>query len=232
MSRLIFSDTYIAVIPSYEETGVHKHSMLHVFVGDEILSLPPYGQGRIMVLEQNVEHERPQGRIRFFLFVDPTSAFAEKLRSEYLRGAAFCASETDQVEKEISEVELTEEGIRRFVIDHFGVECFVRRKSIDPRVLRILNRCDHFQYLNIKVKEIAREMNYSESLITHLFKRETGVSLKSYLLLRKVEFVWKQIASGKRITTAVMEGGFASPSHFSDTCKKLTGISAAEVLKR
>jgi NifU-like protein involved in Fe-S cluster formation len=39
MSRIYFEDTYIVVIPSYQETEKHKHSMLHVFVGNESLRM-------------------------------------------------------------------------------------------------------------------------------------------------------------------------------------------------
>lgn len=32
MSRLIFRDSYIVVEPSYSDTDIHKHSMLHIFL--------------------------------------------------------------------------------------------------------------------------------------------------------------------------------------------------------
>ena len=226
MSRIVFDETYIAVFPSYEETELHKHSMLHVFIGKDTLALGNIARGRLIILEQNIEHSRPCGDLSFFLFVDPTSTFADNLRRNYLKGQPVYASDD-----EIIISDLSKEGLRGFVAEHFGDDCFVRRQGIDQRIRVLLDDIDSFSYLDSRVTEIADKLNYSESYLTHLFKAETGVSLKGYLLLRRFEYVWTQISTGGKMTDAILDAGFSSPSHFSDTCKKLTGISASDVLR-
>lgn len=42
--------------------------------------------GNVIILENDVEHKAPDGEIAFFLFVDPTSHFAEVLREKFLKG--------------------------------------------------------------------------------------------------------------------------------------------------
>lgn len=226
MSRIFFDDTYIAVIPSYKETDVHKHSMLHVFVGNGRLDLDGNTSGRMIILEQDIEHKRPEGNLLFFLFVDPTSSFADILRRDFLKGRSVFSSDD-----RLPYTELSHDGIRTFVSERFGSGCFVRREDMDERIRALLDDIDGFRYLDSRVTDIAEKMNYSESYLTHLFKAQTGVSLKGYLLLRRFEYVWQKISSGKKMTAAILDAGFASPSHFSDTCKRLTGISATEVLK-
>lgn len=226
MSRIIFEETYIAVIPSYEDTEIHKHSMLHVFIGKDTLTLGDIAHGRLIILEQNIEHSRPSGNLSFFLFVDPTSSFADNLRSNYLKGNPVYASNVIMPIPDLSK-----EGLREFVGEHFGVDCFVRRQSIDQRIRVLLDDIDSFSYLDSRVSEIAEKLNYSVSYLTHLFKSETGVSLKGYLLLRRFEYVWTKISSGRKMTDVILDAGFSSPSHFSDTCKRLTGISASDVLR-
>jgi methylphosphotriester-DNA--protein-cysteine methyltransferase len=108
----------------------------------------------------------------------------------------------------------------------------MRRATIDERITEALNEIDSFKCLGVKVPELANRYSYSESFFTHLFKKETGISLKSYLLMKQFEFAWKEISKGKKITDAVMDAGFASPSHFSDVCRRMTGISAVNVLKK
>ena len=39
-----------------------------------------------VILENNVEHKAPDGEVAFFLFVDPTSHFAEVLRENFFKG--------------------------------------------------------------------------------------------------------------------------------------------------
>jgi len=226
MSRIFFEDTYIAVIPSYLKTEEHKHSMLHVFVGNETLRMEGVRPGSLIIMEQNVVHKRPEGSIAFFLFVDPTSNFAAVLRDEYLKGKDAYSSD----EPCISSVP-DEQSIRQYIACKFGDSCFVRREDIDPRIRTILEDIDDHKYLDAHVTDVARKNNYSVSYLTHLFKSETGVSLKGYLLLRRFEYVWQKISEGGKMTSAILDAGFASPSHFSDTCRKLTGISATDVLR-
>lgn len=226
MSRIFFEDTYIAVIPSYKGTKKHKHSMLHVFVGNGTMRMEGTNPGRLIILAQNVVHKGPEGDIAFFLFVDPTSNFADILRKDYLKEKDIFSS----AESGMS-FEPDEKGIRSFIAGKFGESCFVRRENIDDRISTLLEEIDNYRYLASKVSDIANKLNYSESYITHLFKSETGVSLKSYLLLRRFEYVWQKISAGEKMTSAILEAGFSSPSHFSDTCRKLTGISASDVLR-
>ncbi len=108
----------------------------------------------------------------------------------------------------------------------------MRRTTIDKRITEVLDEIDSFRCLGVKVSELANRYSYSESFFTHLFKKETGISLKSYLLMKQFEYAWTEINSGEKITDAVMDAGFASPSHFSDVCRRMTGISAVNVLKK
>lgn len=233
MTKIHFSDTYITVMPSYEQTKEHSHSMLHVFFGKDTLKLDDT-YGRMIILEQNVIHKRPEGEIFFFLFVDPTSRLAEILRKNYLKGDKVFATMNMSLLIESAckaGEECSMERIENCLTDLFGEVLHTKRDGIDPRVLPILEKADRFEYLDKHVKDLAQELFYSESYVAHLFKKETGVNLKNYLLLRRFEYVWKKISSGEQITQAVMEAGFSSPSHFSDTCRKLTGISALEVMR-
>lgn len=82
------------------------------------------------------------------------------------------------------------------------------------------------------MREIAARVYLSESRLTHLFKENAGISLKSYLVIRRLEKAYRFITSGGRMTRAAHESGFASSAHLAYTCKKLTGISVSEVLKK
>jgi AraC-like DNA-binding protein len=64
-----------------------------------------------------------------------------------------------------------------------------------------------------------------------LFKEEVGISLKSYILIRRMEKAYKFVTAGGKVTQAAMESGFSSSAHLAYSCKTLTGISITEVLK-
>lgn len=229
--QLFFEKTYIIVVPTFNETLVHRHNMLHVFFGNGDLLLSAGGKdvrGNVIILENDVEHKAPDGQIAFFLFVDPTSHFAEVLRENFLKGQPAVA--VNFSEATFDKPSLTEEIIKKNVFDFAG-EVQLSKLNLDERILQILHNIDSFKHLGARVSEIAEKYSYSESYLTHLFKNETGITLKSYLLMRQFEYVWREVMKGRSLTEASMDAGFSSPSHFSDVCRKLTGISVTKVLE-
>ena len=229
--QLFFEKTYIIVVPSYKETLAHRHNMLHVFFGNGDLQLSVSGKpvcGNVIILENDVEHKAPDGEIAFFLFVDPTSHFAEVLRENYLKGES--AVSVSLPHPPFDKATLTEESIKKTVFDFAGV-VQLSKLNLDERILQILDDIDSFRHLGARVSDLADKYSYSESYLTHLFKQETGIALKSYLLMRQFEYVWREVMKGRSLTEASMDAGFSSPSHFSDVCRKLTGISVTKVLE-
>ena len=229
--QLYFEKTYIIVVPTFKDTLVHHHNMLHVFFGNGDLQLSAGGQehrGNVIILENDVEHKAPDGEIAFFLFVDPTSHFAEVLREKFLRGQPAVSVALSGAK--FKKAQLTEQIIKKTVFDFAGV-VQLSKLNLDERILQILKNIDDFKHLGARVSELADKYSYSESYLTHLFKNETGIALKSYLLMRQFEYVWREVMKGRSLTDASMDAGFSSPSHFSDVCRKLTGISVTKVLE-
>lgn len=229
MSRICFEENYIIVYPSYEQTRSHKHNMLHIFIGESELSLETeFGEitGRVIFLDGGVLHSKPKGQLSFFLFVDPTSILAERIR-EYFSGQNAYAT-VDSFKSYGCEPN----DIRKSLSEFFGDDCFIKRDNLDTRVLSLIEEIDSFQCLGKRVSDIAARIVYSESYLSHLFKSESGVSLKNYLLMKQLEYAWTRISRGEEITKVSLEAGFATPSHFADVCLKLTGISVTDVLKQ
>ena len=232
MFKLFFEKTYVIVVPSFKDTLVHRHNMLHVFFGNGNLSVNVDGKdvcGNVIILENDIEHKAPDGEIAFFLFVDPTSHFAEVLREKFLKGEPVAAF--NLADARFDKAALTEESIKKNVFDFAG-EVQLSKLNLDERILQILNDIDSFKHLGSRVSELADKYSYSESYLTHLFKNETGIALKSYLLMRQFEYVWREVMKGRSLTEASLDAGFSSPSHFSDVCRKLTGISVTKVLEK
>lgn len=101
----------------------------------------------------------------------------------------------------------------------------------DERIKQIIAQIISGEWLNYSVKEISESVFLSESRLTHLFKEEVGISLKSYILIRRMEHAYRFVSVGGKVTQAAMESGFASSAHLAYTCKTLTGISITDVLK-
>lgn len=234
MSRLIFKESYIIVEPSYSDTELHKHSMLHVFLSRSpiILSLSDkVYEGNIIFLKNNILHKPPFGTAEYVFLVDPASSFADEINRLIPveeSAASFYVSFPSFSFGKSSEDDEIADAFEHF-LSFLGIR-FVDKRKIDSRILALIDKSKAFQYLGRQVSDIAKENFYSESWLTHLFKREVGVPLKAYLLMRQFEYVWKAVYAGQDITTASLDAGFSSPSHFSALCKKMTGISISDAL--
>ncbi|NMO01357.1 helix-turn-helix transcriptional regulator [Gordonia sp. TBRC 11910] len=78
--------------------------------------------------------------------------------------------------------------------------------------------------------DLAAQVHLSTSRFLQLFAAHTGTSFRRYRLWTRMCRVGESIAKGGDLTTAAVDAGFASPSHFSDTFHAMFGLSASTLL--
>lgn len=236
MSRIIFQRAYIIVLPSFESTAVHRHPFLHLFCSAGGCSIRVEQQrleGCCLLTAPDVQHAvLPDNGIAFFLLIDPTSHLADALQRRYLQGKPCCSIGQAGCIPAAPD-SLSDEQLVRAVeelLAQLGLPSDAGGAA-DERIDQVIGKIISGEWLDCSVREIAANVYLSESRLTHLFKESAGISLKSYLVIRKLERAWRFIASGGRVTRAAQEGGFASSAHLAYTCRRLTGISVSDVLK-
>jgi AraC-like DNA-binding protein len=118
----------------------------------------------------------------------------------------------------------------RTVMGHFSGGT---AQSLDDRVRRVLGLFDACSGEDEahQVKSLAAKVGLSESRLGHLFKEATGIPLKSYIVLHKLQKAYDAILDGETFTAAALRAGFDSPSHFAYTNKLMTGMSASGIIK-
>lgn len=235
MSRIVFHESYIIIIPTYNKTASHKHPSMHLFYsreGCKIMVDQKEIQGNIILLKPNIRHAIDESHnCDFFLLLDPTSTIAKQLSDKYLTNqdsysitgrfddiTGHMISSSDQDTIQLVDHVLLNMGI--------SIAC---ADTTDSRIKEVISKIVSGEWLNYHVNEIAEASFLSESRLTHLFKDEVGIPLKSYLLIRKMEHAYRIVSSGGNVTDAALESGFASSAHLAYTCKALTGISITDV---
>lgn len=230
MSKIYFEKNYILIKPSYKQTNEHKHNMLHLFVGKSMLTLScEKGEvcGRVIALDKDIKHRAPEGELDYFLFIDPTTELAGKIKTEFMKEMGVFSWDDDSL---YLGKDFSPDMVKSRLSHFFGEDELEKNNNIDKRITEIMNRIDSFDFRGKRVSDLAAEYGYSESYLAHLFKRETGIPLKNYMLMRQFEYAWVMIADGKKITDAVLDAGFGSSSHFSDVCQRMTGVSVMDVM--
>lgn len=82
---------------------------------------------------------------------------------------------------------------------------------------------------NIKVENIADALYLSRSRLSTKFKNETGQTLISYIEEKKIEEAKKLLKYSTRSLTEISYFlNFSSPSHFTNTFKKVTSVTPIE----
>lgn len=103
-----------------------------------------------------------------------------------------------------------------------------REEVVDPRVhlaLQMLRDDPHHG-----AAALAQAIGLSPSRFLHLFSVEVGTSFRRYRSWARILLVARALNRHSDLTTAAIEAGFASPSHLSDTVRRMFGLSATALL--
>ena len=101
---------------------------------------------------------------------------------------------------------------------------------MDPRIELVAKQIRDDPTAVESAAELAATVGVSESRFLHLFRQETGSSLRRYRLWSRLTRAGAEIAAGQSLTVAAVEAGFTSPSHLSDRFKSTFGLSATALL--
>lgn len=76
---------------------------------------------------------------------------------------------------------------------------------------------------SICVEELARTAGYSPFHFSRIFTKTTGLSIKSYILRRKLEYALYDLAQGKKVIDVALNYGFETHAGFTKAFKKCFG---------
>lgn len=112
-----------------------------------------------------------------------------------------------------------------YQISNSNMEC-----EYDPRVQNTINfiQTSQVSYFELK-KELNKVINLSESRLSHLFKQQTGVSIKRYFVWSKLkQSVHAHLHNKESLFSSLVEAGFYDQPHFNKVYKSLIGTSPAK----
>lgn len=95
------------------------------------------------------------------------------------------------------------------------------RASLDPRVARTAGRLREAPPERLDVAALAREVELSASRLTHLFRAETGVTLRRFLVHLKIQRALLHWRPGMPLATLAAEAGFHDQPHLVRTAREM-----------
>lgn len=101
---------------------------------------------------------------------------------------------------------------------------------LDPRIIASIQQMEAAETLPLQ-DELASQVNLSRSYFNHLFSDNVGVSFrrfKQWMLLYRFSQHFKVY---NNLTDAALHAGFSDSSHYTNTFKKVFGLSPTTVLR-
>lgn len=111
---------------------------------------------------------------------------------------------------------------------------FPKKEEAAGNVLyKVINYIDNHVFDIVKIGDIAREIGYSPSYISHLFREKTGITTQHYLITKKIEKSIEMMYEGEtNITRIASQLNYETLQSFSRAFKNIIGISPSEYVKR
>lgn len=241
MNRIYWDEDKISMLTDQLNAEKHSHWMLQLFLSlTGELELWVSGQrifGPCIVVNQKVQHAFSAGRkLHFSMLIEPASSAANSLdalmggRDYYVfNGPAF-----EKLQKSAAEMPENKDlcFYRQFIRELYDAFHITQENRLyDERIRRLLYLLSCCKCDTHTISSFADQVALSPSRLSHLFREQVGLPLKSYILLHQMEQAFILLLNGASITDAALGAGFDTPSHFAATAKKMTGMPASLSLK-
>ena len=99
---------------------------------------------------------------------------------------------------------------------------------IDNMIGQVLSYVNDHYTQNLSIQEIADRFNVHRSYLSHKFKKQMGISLWNYVILRRIQKFNNSIAENSCLEKAAYEAGFSNYSNFFRLYKKNMGMTPLE----
>ncbi|MBK1783308.1 AraC family transcriptional regulator [Prauserella cavernicola] len=210
--------------------GTHSGSVSCLAIGVDApftVRTDAHGEHRVRsaLIGPRVPHRVVAGGERMvFCYLDPASA-SERSCRDRMRGRDPVLALHHAAEEELAAHDLTGAVAAR---GWLALACPRAEPVLDERIAAAtaVLRADPAP----SAAELAAEAGLSMSRFLHLFRAQTGTSVRRYRLWARMLRAGTLLAEGGDLTGAAVGAGFASPSHFSDSFRAMSGLAPSALL--
>ena len=241
MNKIYWDRDKISIITDQIESVPHKHWTMQLFlsieknleigVEDNKISC------RCIVINRNILHSFSTGNKMYFtMIIEPASSLAIQLE-ERMGGMKYCMFDNQDIEyiQNLLFCLIDSDGLREYrefmiqLYKFLGVK--EQAKIYDDRVKDLLYEIERCNCDTHSIASVSDKVALSPSRLSHLFKEQVGMPLKSYIQFHQMQRAFFALLNGKSITESAMIAGFDTPSHFATVTKKMMGMSASISVK-
>ena len=233
MTKLYEGKNHILLCTRDVNPAAHRHAAAHVIVSlDSRIKASGEGNAyycRGVMIPPGEPHAVVTNGSKVLVFLyDCTTKAARQIREMQCLSEACC----DEIAELYAAFEETgcydpfESGVLS-LLGITGVEGCVS----DERIVSAMEYIREMSPERISCREVAEAVYLSQGRFSHLFREQVGMTFAAYLLYQRMMRVYAAVLSGKSITDAALDAGFASSSHFADVNRRVFGLSAISITR-
>lgn len=240
MNRIYWDRDKISILTDQIEAIEHKHYAIQLFLSiGRHLDLYVSGKlvaGKCVIINRNVNHIFSTGNeLHFSMIIEPASSMAKQLEMR-MNGNDFSILDNFGIEKIQNAVfdlayckQDNEIKHYQYLIDtlYDTIKLDRKIKVYDDRIREVLDYTEKCDCSVHAISFLANMVSLSSSRLSHLFREQVGIPLKSYIQFHQMQKAFFALLSGKNITEAAMSANFDSPSHFAAVAKRMMGMPAS-----
>lgn len=239
MLKIFWDKDNIAFIGDQVNSTEHSHCLLQVFLSlDTPLQVTVENEklcGNCIIVNKNIRHRfLCENKMQMSILIEPSSRFAKELVKK-INGSFFIFSHKMKniQQKAVALLDTDDKLQYRNFIQDFAESFGIKREpqALDKRIVELLELLQNCNCYDHTISNFAQRIYLSPSRLSHLFREQIGVPLKSYILFHQLEKAYQALSNGTTITDASLFAGFDSPSHFAATVKKWMGMSVSASIK-
>ncbi|WP_105614798.1 AraC family transcriptional regulator [Vallitalea okinawensis] len=241
-SKLIMTNGAALFIGSIFDTTPHQHHAIQVAFGInrsfELHIENELIRSRAIMINSDIEHRLIGNEDQqVLLLVEPESRYGEMIKDvisskdnilDY--DSIFPEVFYRELKQYVSLVTIHIKDVLDLIFKYIN-HASVPVSEMDERIMSIIEYIEKNRHSDLTIKELANYASLSESRLQHLFKEQIGITIKRYLLWKKMMDGIKIIASNNDFTFSAHEAGFSDSSHISRTCKEMFGLTLSDLFK-
>lgn len=241
INKIYWQEDRIGMITNHLDADTHSHWMLQIFIAIEeeieIIINEKLVTCNCIVIDKNIPHSfSAKNKVYYSALIEPTSIYAQELSSRMNdRGYWICDNDGIEELRQQAISLVSQSNSKQYlkfmamINDYLNIPTITNK--YDDRIIELLHLLDTCTCDIHTISNFAKKVALSPSRLSHLFKEQIGIPLKSYILLHQIEQAFKELLVGKNVTEAALAAGFDTPSHFAATVKKMMGMPVSLSLK-
>jgi len=223
---------------------MHKHNAVFLVFSREPVSFRlsdgPWQSAKAFIINANLSHELKYPSTPLVsLKIIPLRQRGSLLQKYILKGKSFQCLELSAVEPYVAELlTCAAEDCGNARIFHISEQLQDKliglkplRSVTDQRIISVMSHIQKNIQKHISARELAASVFLSEDRFLHLFKEQTGIPLRQYIIYQRVMVATDAFLNGKTICAAAELAGFSDCAHFSRTFIEINGLKPSDIIK-